>query len=238
MGTAVNWDYLLNNPVRGVKMPQRTLKRPHRFLTAEEVRRLVAASNELLRTIIILAKMTAQLHIPDPVVSFERSIETLAELHNQGKIRLVGSSNVTLEHIERARKIVPIVSVQNRYSFADREWDYVVNYCERNAIAFIPWFPLGGGKVAGEMLNGIAQARQAGPTQIALAWLLRRSPIMLPIPGTSTSGDLEFAVPCTKRLTDGHIRKESHRGNQHRCSVFQPRSELRGKLRAVFYHGI
>jgi aryl-alcohol dehydrogenase-like predicted oxidoreductase len=91
---------------------------------------------------------------------------------------LVGLSNVTQEHIERARKIVPVVSVQNRYSFADREWDYVVNYCQQNEIAFIPWFPLGAGRVAGEVLNRIAQAHGASPTQTALAWLLQRSPIM------------------------------------------------------------
>jgi pyridoxine 4-dehydrogenase len=135
-----------------------------------------------------------QLHIPDPVVSFDASVETLAELRSEGKIRLVALSNVTQEHIERARKIVPIVSVQNRYSFADREWDYVVDYCQRNGIAFIPWFPLGAGKVAGEVLNRIAQAHGAGPTQIALAWLLRRSPIMLPIPGTSSIEHLEQNV--------------------------------------------
>ena len=135
-----------------------------------------------------------QLHIPDPVVSFDASVETLAELRKEGKIRLVALSNVTQEHIERARKIVPIVSVQNRYSFADREWDYVVSYCQRNGIAFIPWFPLGAGKVAGEVLHRIAQAHGAGPTQIALAWLLRRSPIMLPIPGTSSIEHLEQNV--------------------------------------------
>jgi pyridoxine 4-dehydrogenase len=135
-----------------------------------------------------------QLHIPDPVVSFDASVETLAELRNEGKIRLVALSNVTQEHIERARKIVPIVSVQNRYSFADREWDYVVSYCQHNGIAFIPWFPLGAGKVAGEVLNRIAHAHGAGPTQIALAWLLRRSPIMLPIPGTSSTEHLEQNV--------------------------------------------
>jgi pyridoxine 4-dehydrogenase len=135
-----------------------------------------------------------QLHIPDPVVSFEASVEALAQLRIEGKIRLVALSNVTQEHIERARRIVPIVSVQNRYSFADREWDYVVDYCERNGIAFIPWFPLGAGKVAGEVLNRIAQAHHASPTQIALAWLLRRSPIMLPIPGTSSIGHLEENV--------------------------------------------
>src|SRR5690348_9632225 len=144
-----------------------------------------------------------QLHIPDPVVSFEASVETLAQLRNEGKIRLVALSNVTQEHIERARKIVPIVSVQNRYSFADREWDYVVNYCERNGIAFIPWFPLGAGRVAGEVLGRIAQAHHASPTQVALAWLLRRSPILLPIPGTSSIEHLEQNVAAASlRLTD------------------------------------
>jgi len=143
-----------------------------------------------------------QLHIPDPVVSFESSVETLAQLRNEGKIRLVALSNVTQEHIERACKIVPIVSVQNRYSFADREWDYVVNYCERNGIAFIPWFPLGAGKVAGEVLGRIAQAHRASPTQVALAWLLQRSPIMLPIPGTSSIEHLEQnAAAASLRLT-------------------------------------
>jgi pyridoxine 4-dehydrogenase len=144
-----------------------------------------------------------QLHIPDPVVSFEASVETLAQLRNEGKIRLVALSNVTQEHIERARKIVPIVSVQNRYSFADREWDYLVDYCEHNGIAFIPWFPLGAGKVAGEVLNRIAQAHRASPTQVALAWLLRRSPIMLPIPGTSSIEHLEENVAAASlRLSD------------------------------------
>jgi pyridoxine 4-dehydrogenase len=144
-----------------------------------------------------------QLHIPDPAISFEASVETLAELRNEGKIRLVALSNVTQEHIERARKLVPIVSVQNRYSFADREWDYVVDYCERNGIAFIPWYPLGAGKVAGEVLDRIARAHSASPTQIALAWLLHRSPIMLPIPGTSSIEHLEQNVAAASlRLTD------------------------------------
>jgi len=151
-----------------------------------------------------------QLHIPDPVVSFEASMETLAELQNEGKIRLVALSNVTQEHIERARKIVPIVSVQNRYSFADREWDYVVDYCERNGIAFIPWFPLGAGKVAGEVLHRIAAAHQASPTQIALAWLLRRSPIMLPIPGTSSIEHLQQNVAAgSLSLTDEEYQELS-----------------------------
>ena len=151
-----------------------------------------------------------QLHTPDPVVSFEASVETLAELRDEGKIRLVALSNVTQEHIQRARKIVPIVSVQNRYSFSDREWDYVVDYCERNGIAFIPWFPLAAGRVTGEVLDQIAQAHGASRTQIALAWLLQRSPIMLPIPGTTSVEHLEQNVAAASlRLTDEEYRRLS-----------------------------
>ena len=144
-----------------------------------------------------------QLHIPDPAIPFEASVETLAQLRDQGKIRLVALSNVTQEHIERARRIVPIVSVQNRYSFADREWDYLVDYCERNEIAFIPWFPLGAGKMAGEALDRIGKAHGASPRQVALAWLLRRSPIVLPIPGTSSIEHLERNVAAASlRLSE------------------------------------
>jgi len=132
-----------------------------------------------------------QLHVPDPLVPLAASMETLANMQSEGKIRLIGLSNVTVEHIERARKIVPIVSVQNRYSFADREWDNVVDYCDSNGIAFIPWFPLGAGRVAGKLLERIAKVRQVKPIQIALAWLLKRSPVMLPIPGTSSIAHLE-----------------------------------------------
>src|ERR1700722_4960294 len=147
-----------------------------------------------------------QLHIPDPAVSFEASVETLAQLQNEGKIRLIALSNVTREHLERARRIVPIVSVQNRYSFADREWDYLVDYCERNEIAFIPWYPLGAGKVAGEVLHAIADRHRASPTQIALAWLLQRSPIMLPIPGTSSSEHLEQNIAAASL----HLTREEY----------------------------
>jgi len=151
-----------------------------------------------------------QLHIPDPAVSFDLSVETLAQLREEGKIRKVALSNVTQEHIERARKIVPIVSVQNRYSFADREWDYVVDYCERNRIVFIPWFPLGAGRIAGETLHQIAEAHHARPTQVALAWLLWRSPIMLPIPGTSSIEHLEQNVGAAAlRLSEDECEKLS-----------------------------
>jgi aryl-alcohol dehydrogenase-like predicted oxidoreductase len=135
-----------------------------------------------------------QLHTPDLAVSFEASMETLAQLREEGKIRHIGLSNVTREHIDRACKIVPIVSVQNRYSFADREWDYVVDYCGENEIAFIPWAPLGSGKRASQVLEAVAAKMHATSLQVALAWLLKRSPIMLPIPGTSSPQHLEENV--------------------------------------------
>ncbi len=138
-----------------------------------------------------------QLHAPDPAVPFKASVGALAELQKEGKIRLVALSNVTREHVERARKIVPIVSVQNRYSFADREWESVVEYCDQNGIAFIPWFPLGAGKLPGEALDRVAKAHRATAHQVALAWLLQRSPVMLPIPGTSSVKHLEDNVAAS-----------------------------------------
>src|SRR5258708_38949639 len=115
--------------------------------TPDHLRKAVEGSLKRLRLDCI---DVYQLHIPDPIVSLEASVGTLAQLQSEGKIRLIGLSNVTREHIERARKVVPIVSVQNRYSFADREWGYVVDFCTQNGIVFIPWFPLGAGKVAQE----------------------------------------------------------------------------------------
>jgi pyridoxine 4-dehydrogenase len=158
-----------------------------------------------------------QLHTPDPQIPFEESVETLAQMREQGKIRLVGLSNVTREHVERARKIVPIVSVQNRYSFADREWENVVDYCTQNGIAFIPWFPLGAGKVANEALNRVAQSHRASPLQVALAWLLQRSPIMLPIPGTSSVKHLEENIAAAAlRLSKEEFDELSAAGLQNR----------------------
>jgi pyridoxine 4-dehydrogenase len=149
-----------------------------------------------------------QLHTPDPVTPFDASVETLAQLHDQGKIRLVALSNVTREHTERALKITPIASVQNRYSFADREWDHVVDFCEKQKIAFIPWFPLGAGRAANATLDRIAKAHRAAPFQVALAWLLQRSPIMLPIPGTSSVEHLEENLGAgTVRLTAEEFRE-------------------------------
>jgi aryl-alcohol dehydrogenase-like predicted oxidoreductase len=132
-----------------------------------------------------------QLHIPDPAVSFDASMETLARAREQGKIRHVALSNVAREYIERARKIVPIVTVQNRYSFADREWDFVVDYCEQNNIGFMPWAPMGQQRFAHDALANAATQLSATPLQVALAWVLKRSKVMLPIPGTSSAAHVE-----------------------------------------------
>ncbi|HUA98311.1 MAG TPA: aldo/keto reductase [Terracidiphilus sp.] len=132
-----------------------------------------------------------QLHVPDPATSFDASVETLAVLREQGKVRHVALSNVTLEHVERARKIVPILLVQNRYSFSDREWDYLLDHCEANGIAFLPWGPMAQGKRANEAVEKIATGRGVSTAVVSLAWLLRRSPVMLPIPGTSSVKHLE-----------------------------------------------
>jgi pyridoxine 4-dehydrogenase len=147
-----------------------------------------------------------QLHVPDPAVSFEASMESLARLKQQGKIRHVGLSNVTLEHIHRAQKIVPIVCVQNRYSFSDQEWDFVLNYCEAHGIAFLPWGPIAQGREANEAIQQIAAARQVSTAVVSLAWLLRRSPVMLPIPGTGNVKHLEENISAAGfRLTDAEF---------------------------------
>jgi pyridoxine 4-dehydrogenase len=151
-----------------------------------------------------------QLHVPDPAVSYDGSMETLARLREQGKIRHVGLSNVTQEHIERGRKIVPIVSVQNRYSFADREWDYVVRYCEQHGIAFLPWAPLGQNRKALEVLETIAKNLGASTLQTGLAWLLKRSKVILPIPGTSSAAHLEENVAAASlELPDAAFKELS-----------------------------
>jgi pyridoxine 4-dehydrogenase len=162
-----------------------------------------------------------QLHAPDNAVSFEASIEALAKLREQGKIRHVGLSNVTREHIERARKIVPIVSVQNRYSFADRESDFIVDYCEQNGIAFLPWAPIGQGRKAHNALEKVARELKATPTQVALAWLLKRSKVILPIPGTSSVTHLEENTAATS-LDLPQVRYDEL------CTVSHPPASLRG----------
>jgi aryl-alcohol dehydrogenase-like predicted oxidoreductase len=147
-----------------------------------------------------------QLHVPDPAVSFDASVEALARLQQEGKIRHVALSNVTLEHIQRAQKIVPIVSVQNRYSFSDREWDFVLDYCAANGIAFLPWGPMAQGRKANDVVEKIAVARQVSTAVVSLAWLLRRSPEVLPIPGTGNVKHLEENVSAAAfKLSDAEF---------------------------------
>lgn len=147
-----------------------------------------------------------QLHVPDPAASFDASMEAMARLKEQGKVRHVGLSNVTQEHVERARKIVPIVSVQNRFSFSDREWEYLLDHCEANGIAFMPWGPIAQGRKANEVVEKIAAARGVSTAVVSLAWLLKRSPAMLPIPGTSSVAHLEENVGAAGfRLSDAEF---------------------------------
>lgn len=149
-----------------------------------------------------------QLHAVDPAVPVEESVGELARLRSEGKIRHVGVSNVSVEQLRRARAVVPVVSVQNRYNLRDRGSDDVVDECERDGIAFLPWYPLAVGELArpGGALDRVAAAHEATPAQIALAWLLGRSPVVCPIPGTSSLAHLEENVSAGGiRLTDDDL---------------------------------
>jgi len=137
-----------------------------------------------------------QLHRIDPRVPAEDQFGTLADLQREGKIRHVGLSEVSVRDVENARKAIPIVSVQNRYNLTDRAAEDVLDYCDREGIGFIPWYPLATGELArpGGPLAQVAERLKATPAQVALAWLLKRSPVMLPIPGTSRVAHLEENV--------------------------------------------
>lgn len=149
-----------------------------------------------------------QLHAPDPNVPFEESVGALAELKKEGKIRHVGLSNVSVEELARAQKIVPIVSVQNRYSLADRTHEPVLVACEKAGIAFLPYFPLIAGKPGEQAaVEQVAKKHGKKPGQIALAWLLHRSKVMLPIPGTSKVAHLEENVAAAKIALDDEDMK-------------------------------
>jgi pyridoxine 4-dehydrogenase len=157
-----------------------------------------------------------QLHAPDPKVPLEDSLGALKELQEQDKIRHVGVSNVSLEELERARRVVEVVSVQNRYNLEDRSSEDVLEACERDGVGFIPWFPLATGRLAepGGPLDEVARAHEATPGQVALAWLLQRSPVMLPIPGTSSIEHLEENVQATRlRLSDEEMRRLDRAGS-------------------------
>jgi pyridoxine 4-dehydrogenase len=141
-----------------------------------------------------------QLHSPDNKVPYEESVRALKELQDEGKIRHVGISNVSVDELNRARGIVDVVTVQNRYSLEDRHSEDVLEACEEANIGFIPWFPLATGRLTdpGGPLDRIASEHDATPAQIALAWLLACSPVMLPIPGTSSVEHLEENVAAAE----------------------------------------
>jgi len=150
-----------------------------------------------------------QLHRIDPNVPEEDQFGFLQRAQQQGKVRHIGLSEVTVEQIERARRVVDIVSVQNKFNLAEREWEPVLDYCTAQRIAFIPWFPLQVGKVGeqGGAVTSIAQRHGLTPSQVALAWLLQRSPAMLPIPGTSRVAHLEENVAAASiRLNRDEMR--------------------------------
>jgi aryl-alcohol dehydrogenase-like predicted oxidoreductase len=146
-----------------------------------------------------------QLHAPDPRVPIEESMGEFARLRDEGKIRHVGLSNVSVDELERARSVVPIVSVQNRYSLSDRSSEDVLEACERDGLGFLPWFPLASGHLArpGGPVDRVAEKTHSTRAQVALAWLLQHSPVMLPIPGTSSLSHLEENLGARElRLTD------------------------------------
>src|SRR2546423_1421254 len=141
-----------------------------------------------------------QLHRIDPKVPMEESLGALKKMQEAGKIRHVGLSEVSPEEIDRARKVLPIVSVQNQYNIGNRQWENTLTYCEKEGLGFMPWSPIGGsrGLKAGDALEATAKNHGVTVVQLALAWLLERSPVMLPIPGTSSVAHLEENVAAAK----------------------------------------
>ncbi len=175
----------LTGPGRGQFQPD---GRPEHLQTACErsLRRLKIAQIDLY-----------QLHTVDPLVPLEDSVGALRDLQAAGKIRHIGLSNVSLEQLRRARAIAPVVSVQNRYSLLDRSSDEVLAACTQEGIVFLPWAPLARGHL-GSVVSALATARRVTPTQVALAWLLHRAPVMVPIPGTASIEHLEENVAAAR----------------------------------------
>jgi pyridoxine 4-dehydrogenase len=172
----------------------------------ERLREAVEGSLRRLRTDRISLYQLARI---DPTVPATDQFGVLAELRAQGKIGYVGLSEVGVDQVQAAQRVVPVASVQNRYSLADRAWEPVLDHCEDEGMAFLPWFPLGAGSLAeaGGALGAVARRHQATPAQVALAWLLRRSPVMLPIPGTSSVAHLEENLAAaTLRLADDEFQ--------------------------------
>jgi aryl-alcohol dehydrogenase-like predicted oxidoreductase len=166
---------------------------PGRWEPACRPERLKRCCEDSLRRLRLERIDLYQLHTVDPRVPIEDSVGALAELQQEGKIRHIGVSNVSGEELERARQIAEVVSVQNRFNLTDRASEDVLDVCERDGLAFLPWYPLAVGRLArpGGPVDEVARAHDAAPAQVALAWLLQRSPVTLPIPGTSSIAHFE-----------------------------------------------
>jgi pyridoxine 4-dehydrogenase len=183
---------------------------PNRWLENGRSEHLRSACEGSLRRLRLDRIDLYQLHRIDPTVPPEDQLGTLRDLQAQGKIKHIGLSEVSVRQIQHALTIVPIVSVQNRYSITDRGSEDVLEYCEKQRMGFIPWFPLAAGRVSGSEspISRIAARWKATPSQLALAWLLARSPVVLPIPGTSRVEHLEENVAAAELKIDASRMQE------------------------------
>jgi pyridoxine 4-dehydrogenase len=183
---------------------------PNKWVENGKPEHLRAACEGSLRRLRLDSIDLYQLHRIDPKVPAEDQLGTLKDLQAQGKIKHIGLSEVSVRQIQHARTIVPIVSVQNRYSITDRGSEDVLEYCEKEQLAFIPWFPLAAGRVSGPdgPIGRIAAQWKAAPSQVALAWLLARSPVMLPIPGTSKVKHLDENIAAAELKVDANAMQE------------------------------
>src|ERR1700736_4572228 len=183
---------------------------PNKWVENGKPEHLISACEGSLRRLRLDRIDLYQLHRIDPEVPAEDQLGTLKDLQSQGKIKHIGLSEVSVRQIQHARTIVPIVSVQNRYSVTDRGSEDVLEYCEKEKLGFIPWFPLAAGRVAGSEtpISRIAARWKATPSQVALAWLLARSPVMLPITGTSKVKHLEENVAAAEIKIDANKMQE------------------------------
>jgi len=187
---------------------------PDRWVENGTPEHLAAACEGSLRRLRLERIDLYQLHRIDPKVPAEDQLGALKKLQAEGKIRHIGLSEVSVRQIQQARKMVEVVSVQNRYSVTERGAEDVLQFCERNGIGFIPWFPLAAGRLSGpgSAIARVAEKAGATPSQVALAWLLQHSPVMLPIPGTSSLAHLEENVSATGLKMDAEELDQLGRG--------------------------
>lgn len=183
---------------------------PDQWLEKGDPKHLRSACEESLRRLRLERIDLYQLHRIDPKVPLEDQIGVLKELQQEGKIRHIGLSEVSVDQIKAVQRMISVVSVQNKYNLVERNSEKVLAYCTRENIAFIPWFPLATGNLAkpGDVLARVSEKLRAQPAQIALAWLLKKSPVILPIPGTSSVKHLEENTAAAFLKLDDAIMKE------------------------------